>query len=217
MVSGVTFYMSCSSKLNKAEKGARWMDEDVELLESFKKGNYQAFERLVTKYKRKVFNTIYSIIGNVNEADDVAQEVFLKVYYSMSSFEYKSLFSTWLYRITVNKCLDELRKRKNKVISLENELSQDEVFRIKDILQDKQDNVVEKVIRNELQEIIWKVLNSLPKNYRLVLTLKEIDNLSYKEISQIMDISINRVKIWLFRARRKLKEKLKPFVEVKQQ
>ncbi len=191
------------------------MDEDIELLESFKKGSQQAFERLVSKYKVMVFNTIYSIGGNINEADDIAQDVFIKVYCSAASFKYKSLFSTWLYRITVNKCIDELRKKKNKSISLESELNHEESLKLKDVLQSYHDNVEEEIARKEMQDIIHKVLNSLPEKYRLILTLKEIEKLSYKEIAQIMNISINKVKIWLFRSRGELKEKLEPFVEVK--
>lgn len=190
------------------------MDEDIELLESFKQGNHQAFERLVTKYKVIVFNTIYSTVGDIQEADDIAQEVFLKVYYSAKSFKYKSLFSTWLYRITVNKCIDELRKKKrNRFISLESESGKKELLKMSNILQSHQENVEEKVAGKELQESIQKTLNSLPEKYRLILTLKEINSLSYKEMAQVMNVSINKIKIWLFRARKKLKEKLEPFTE----
>ena len=87
------------------------MEEDLELLGRFKKGDQHAFEFLVRKYKSTVFNTIYSIIGNTQEADDITQEVFLSVYTKAGSFKGESSFSTWLYRITVNKCVDELRKR----------------------------------------------------------------------------------------------------------
>jgi RNA polymerase sigma-70 factor (ECF subfamily) len=186
------------------------MNEDFSLLESFKKGDHRAFERLVAKYKVTVFNTIYSMVRDAHEADDIAQEVFLKIYFSAGSFKYKSSFSTWLYRITVNKCLDSLRKRKNKTISLDSELNEGEFLKIRDVLQSNEKNVEEKMIGKELQETVRKILSSLPKKYCLILTLKEIENLSYKEIAQIMNISINKVKIWLFRARQKLKEKLGP-------
>lgn len=184
------------------------MEEDFELLAKFKKGDQQAFELLVRKYKTTVYNTIYSIIGNAQEADDIAQEVFLKVYTKADSFKGESSFSTWLYRITVNRCVDELRRRKNKIISYETEFNQEEKLKLKDVLASRENDITEKLRQKELQDIIQKAMNSLPEKYRIILTLKEIEGLSYKEISQIMKISLAKVKIWLFRARQKLKGKL---------
>lgn len=184
------------------------MEEDFELLAKFKKGDQQAFELLVRKYKTTVFNTIYSIMGNAQEADDIAQEVFLKVYTKAGSFKGESSFSTWLYRVTVNRCIDELRRRKNKIISYETEFNQEEKLKLKDVLASRENDITEKLRQKELQDIIQKAVNSLPEKYRIILTLKEIEGLSYKEISQIMKISLAKVKIWLFRARQKLKGKL---------
>ncbi|MBA7505930.1 RNA polymerase sigma-H factor [subsurface metagenome] len=184
------------------------MEKDFELLAKFKKGDQQAFELLVRKYKTTVFNTIYSIIGNAQEADDIAQEVFLKVYTKADSFKGESSFSTWLYRITVNRCVDELRRRKNKIISYETEFNQEEKLKLKDVLASGENDITEKLRQEELQDIVQKAMNSLPEKYRIILTLKEIEGLSYKEISQIMKISLAKVKIWLFRARQKLKGKL---------
>lgn len=184
------------------------MDEDSQLVESFKRGNQKSFEHLVRKYKTTVFNTVYSMLGNTAEAEDTTQEIFLKVYSSLGSFKSKSSFSTYLYRITVNKCLDKLKKRKNQPISLENELNEEEQLRLKDIFSSDEKNIEDEIDRKELQETIRKILNSLPEKYRLVLTLKEIEGLSYKEMARIMKISVNKVKVWLFRARAKLKTKL---------
>ncbi|OIO73357.1 MAG: hypothetical protein AUJ85_08160 [Elusimicrobia bacterium CG1_02_37_114] len=182
------------------------MDEDFQLLESFKKGDDKSFEQLVTKHKSRVFNIVYSITGNRHEADEIAQEVFLKVYLSAGSFKHKSSFSTWLYRITVNKCLDSLKR--NKPVSLESELNYEESLKLKDVLDSREESPEDKMIKKEGQEIIQKILNSLPQKYRVAWTLREIENFTYTEISQIMNISINKVKVWLYRARLKLKEKL---------
>ncbi len=192
------------------------MNEDFELIRAFKKGNSKAFEELVHKYKDRVFNTIYSITGMPDQADDITQEVFIKVYYSLGSFKYKSSFSTWLYRITVNKCLDTLRKnqKRTKIISLESELSLKESMKLKDVLDIKEENLEDKMIRKELQNTIQKILNAIPEKYRVIFTLKEIEHLSYDEISKVMNISIDKVKVWLFRARQKLKEKLEPVYRI---
>jgi len=184
------------------------MEEDFQLLAKFKKGDQHAFELLVRKYKMAVFNTIYSIIGNTQEADDIAQEVFLKVYTKVGSFKGKSSFSTWLYRITVNKCIDELRKRNNRIISYETEFNEEEKLKLEDVLAGKETDITEELRQKELQDIIQKAMNSLPEKYRIILTLKEIEGLSYNEISRVMKISVGKVRIWLFRARQKLKEKL---------
>jgi len=184
------------------------MEEDFELLAKFKKGDQHAFELLVRKHTITVFNTIYSIIGDAQEADDIAQEVFLKVYTKAGSFKGKSSFSTWLYRITVNRCVDELRKKNKKIISYETEFNEEEKLKLKDVLAGKEGDITEELRQKELQDIIQKAMNSLPEKYRIILTLKEMEGLSYIEISKIMKISLAKVKIWLFRARQKLKEKL---------
>jgi len=184
------------------------MAEDFELVGKFKKGDQHAFELLVRKHKMAVFNTIYSIMGNTQEADDIAQEVFLKVFTKAGSFRGESSFSTWLYRIVVNSCLDELKKRKNKIISYETEFSEGEKLKLKDVLATREGDIIEDLRKKELQDIIQKAMDSLPEKDRIILTLKEIEGLSYNEISQIMKISLGKVKIWLFRARQKLKEKL---------
>lgn len=185
------------------------IDDDIEVVELFKKGDKQAFEHLVVRHKAAVFNTIYSITGGAADADEIAQEVFLKVYFSAGTFRGKSSFSTWLYRITVNKCMDELRKHKGKFISLESEIDEEESLMIKDVLRDKNENIEEKMMGREIQGIMQKVLRSLPEKFRVILVLKELENLSYKEISEVTGTSMNGVKVNLFRARQKLKEKLK--------
>jgi len=184
------------------------MNVDTDLLTEIKHGNEDAFRKLVEKYKPKVFNTIYSIMGDTQDMEDIAQNVFIQVYTSINSFKEESSISTWIYRITVNKCIDELRKRKIKFISYETELISEEKLKLEDIISSKEDDVVDKIDKKELGEIIQKILDSLPEKYRIILTLKEIDGLSYKEISEVMNISISKVKIWLFRARQQMKNRL---------
>jgi len=185
------------------------MAEDFELLDKIKKGDPQAFEEIVKKYKMNVFNTIYSVMGNIQDADDIMQDVFIKVYDTIGKFKGQSSFSTWLYRITVNKCIDEIRKRKNKFLSYESELNEEETFKLKNVISDEAIDVIDELRKKEIEEIVRKTIDLLPEKFRIVLTLREIDNLSYKEISDVMNVSVNRVKILLFRARQKLKEKLK--------
>ncbi|OGS21932.1 MAG: hypothetical protein A2252_04135 [Elusimicrobia bacterium RIFOXYA2_FULL_39_19] len=186
------------------------MQEDIKLLEAFKQGDMQAFETLVIKYKTPVFKAIYTIVGNVQEADDIAQEVFIKVFNNAGSFKFQSSFYTWLYRITYNECFDYMKKHKKKFVSLESELNDEELTSLLDILKDDSVSIENQLISTELQGLVIKELNSLPEKYAKVLTLIELQQLSYKETAELMNISVNKLKVWMFRARTKLKNKLEP-------
>ncbi len=174
------------------------MDEDVKLVEDFKSGDIKAFESLVQKYKNSVFVTAVGILNNPNDADDAAQEVFMKVYNSINSFKFKSSFSTWLYRITVNKCYDALKRRKH-TLSLDSDISAETLVSDGDNPAVQKDNLIKIKKANEL-------LNQLPKNYRTAVVLKEINNMRYAEIAEAMEISVDNVKVLLFRARNMLKK-----------
>jgi len=184
------------------------VQEDSKLLEEFLKGDEQAFESLVCKYKTVVYGTIHSIVGNIQDAEDVSQEVFLNIYKTLNSFRGQSSLSSWIYRIAVNKSIDNVRKKKNKAISLETELDNDEKLKLLDVLSSKEDSDLVVLEKTEFQKTVSKVMNSLPEKFRVILTLKELEGLSYDEISKIMNISVNKVKVWLFRARKKLKKDL---------
>jgi len=190
------------------------VNSDIELIDLIKKGNHAAFEQIVTKYKSTVFNIIYSVTGDISEADDISQEVFAKIYFSINSFKGKSLFSTWLYRITVNECMNAINKKKHKTISLDAEFLEKNDGTIKDILHDNEEDIEKQIMRKETQEFVRNLILSLPEKYRIIITLKHIENLSYEEITKAMNVSMDKVKIWLFRARQNLKEKLVQFKEV---
>jgi len=193
---------------NIVESKAQTMGEDRQLLQEFLGGNQQAFAELVKKYKDMVFKTIYSFFTDTDEADDIAQEVFLKVYFSAASFKHKSAFSTWLYRITANECYNALKHKKVKPISLDEPVG-DNGLTFKDILKD--DNSSEDIVlKKELQKIVQQAIRSLPRKYALAVFLIDLNNLTYQEAAAVMDISVNKLKVWLHRGRNCLKEKLVP-------
>lgn len=181
------------------------MISENDLISSAAKGSHSSFEQLVSKYKSAVFNVIYSVCGNTQEADDIAQEVFLKTYFSLASFRGDSKFSTWLYRITVNECLDTMKKKKHNTTSIDDT---EQALPLINVLADPSASIEKQMLRNEETKLVRKQILSLPRQYRVIITLKDIENLSYSEISQVMKISLDKVKVWLFRARQKLKEKL---------
>jgi len=174
------------------------MREDVAYINQFLSGDEKAFDALVRKYQDRVLNITYSLIGRDRESEDIAQEVFLKVYHGLNSFRNQSQFSTWLYRIVVNTVYDFLRKRK-KFLS-DQELLEASVF--------TGEGPRESLMNKENDAFIQKAIDSIPVHYRVALVLKDIENLSYAEISSVLKCSIGTVESRIFRARQFLKEEL---------
>lgn len=178
-------------------------DNDITLMLKVKKGNIPAFEQIMKKYEKPVINTIYRFIGNRIRAEEIAQEVFIKVYNSAKRYHPKAKFSTWLYKIVRNVCYDELRKKKDiPDISLNSE--------IHDSKQSSQNISLE---RMESDCLIREAINSLPKRQRIAVILQEYNGLSYKEISKVLKCSTKAVESLLYHAKLGLKEKLIPYIE----
>lgn len=177
-------------------------DQNKELIKKVVEGDEVAFEQLVKKYEHSVLNTIYRYIGNHDEAEDIAQEVFIKVWRHAKSFKGKSKFSTWLYRIVVNQCLNYRSKHKERHASL------DEIME-----QGKTPESLKVEIEFERQrksKIVRRAINELPKRQRIALVLSKFEGKSYREIAQIMGVSLSSVESVIFRARGTLKKKLLP-------
>ena len=186
--------------------------EDNELIASFTSGDREAFDALVLKYKDRVFNICYRFVTDYDEANDCAQEVFLKVYRSLKGFKFKSTFSTWLYSITINTC-------KNKVASAEYRMSKrslrlDEPVKTEDDdvkieLKDPKPLQSDMLDRKNAAVRIEKAIDSLPGDQKAVVILRDIEGLSYEEISATTGFNLGTVKSKLSRAREALREKLK--------
>ena len=174
------------------------MNEDNRYIEQFLNGQEQGFEMLVRKYQDRVVNIIYSLIGRDRESDDIAQEVFLKVYHTLKTFRQHCQFSTWLYRIVVNTTYDFLRKRKNDV--------NDENVLEKCCAAGK--NPRDALAVKEKQALIGQTLGNIPLVFRTAVILKDIEGLSYREIANVLGCSIGTVESRIYRARQFLKEEL---------
>lgn len=178
------------------------------LLERSKTGDIAAFEMLIEAYQKKIFNLAYRMIGNYDDAGDLAQEAMIRIFKSISNFKEQSSLSTWIYRITTNVCLDEIRKKKNrKVLSLDEEIHADDGDMQRQIMSDDPlpDELMEK---KELQQIIISAIESLPEDQRLVIMLRDIQELSYDEIARVLDCPAGTVKSRINRARFALKNVL---------
>jgi len=184
-------------------------DEDFQLIREFQNGDASAFERLVKKYQDRVFNVIYCFTGRKEDTQDLAQDVFLKLYTSLSQFKFESSFYSWLYRITLNVCIDDMRRRKlRRLVSLSQWFQ--------DLKGSKSHPTPDEVMeQKELGEIIQQGLNQLSKDYRAIIILRDIEGLSYKEIAGVLGCSSGTVKSRLSRARVALREKIKPYLEGK--
>jgi RNA polymerase sigma-70 factor (ECF subfamily) len=181
--------------------------EESRLVERSQQGDEEAFGALVKKYKTKVFNLAYSFTRERETADDLAQEVFIKAYYALEKFQFKSGFGTWLYRIAVNHIKDHLRKHgKERHISLEalgREPSQlENEFQKKERVQEASDR----------KKILYRALRSLPEKHQIILTLRDIQGHSYEEIADILKLSPGTVDSRLHRARAMLRKKIAPFL-----
>lgn len=149
-----------------------------------------------------------SMLQNHRDAEEAAQDVFVKTYHSLPKFKGDSSFSTWLYRITTNHCLDVLRKKnRRKTVSLDAMVEQDG-----DMVRSLFSTPETSSTRLENRQLIDKILSTLPDDYRTILTLREADGLEYLEIAQILNCSLDAVKGRLSRARKQLQENLRPFL-----
>ncbi len=164
------------------------------------KGDEHAFECLVRRYQKWVFGLATRILQPPDDAEDVAQRVFLKVYLSLNRFDQQAPFSTWLYKITLNECRDHMRKKKVRPLVYVSDLSEMESFHINSTATPNY-SLATQERRVGARQLLEQVLSALPKHDRELLLLKEIEGFSIRELSEILGLNINTVKLRLFRAR----------------
>jgi RNA polymerase sigma-70 factor (ECF subfamily) len=173
--------------------------DDVEIIKKCQQGDQEAFAELVRRYNDKVYWIAYQMVSNYEEARDISQEAFIRVYRSLSQFNLMSNFYTWLYRIVVNLSIDFLRKQKpgGKVVSLE---------KVAEVVNDNELSIEESLEKQEVSKEVHEVLQQLPAQYRAILILRDIEGFSCKEIAKILGCNSNTVRWRLFRARQIFKE-----------
>lgn len=175
------------------------------LIDKAKQGNITAFEKLIISHEKTVYNIAYRMFNNEEDAKDISQEVFIKFYKSLSKFDGTSKISTWIHRITVNTCIDELRKRKGKeTSSIDDVINMDEGD-LKKQYQNNSKTPEEKLISKEDTEALKEAINLLSENHKTLIILRDIQGLSYLEIADITGSSLGTIKSRLARARVQLK------------
>ena len=166
-------------------------------------GEEAAFREIVERYQSKVFSIIHGVVRQRNDVEDIAQQVFAKVYVSIKSFDFRSSLITWIYKITVNECFDYLRKRKVRKLVYESDLSEDEVRRVdnSEPLTGRQVPIDATLAR---RDYILKLLTRVSEEERMLLMLKEVEGYSVEELAEKTGMNENTIKVKLFRARQKL-------------
>lgn len=178
------------------------LNQEFEWIQSFQAGDQQAFEELIRPHEKKVYNIALKLVKNEHDAYDLAQEALLKVYRALENFEYKSNFSTWLYRITYNTCLDFLRKeKKNWQVSLDDEKEDGVKLEIEDKSPTPEIAFEAKMTR----QMISEAMDELDEVQRAVVVLRDVEGLTYDEIASLTDLNIGTVKSRINRGRTKLK------------
>jgi RNA polymerase sigma-70 factor (ECF subfamily) len=177
--------------------------EEAALVRRAQAGDEMAFHQIVDRYQAKVFSIIYGILRNHNDAEDIAQQVFSKVYFSLKNFDFRSSLLTWVYKITVNECYDYLRKKKVRKLVYESDFSEDDAMRMEnsDVAKDQVTPVDTTLAR---RDYIAKLLAKLSDEERSLLLMKEVEGHSVEELAEMTGINENTIKVKLFRARQKL-------------
>ena len=190
------------------EKKQKSQAEDLELLENINQGSQAAYNRLQKKYYKIVLSLIRKMIKDEDDAEDLTQEAFIKAFGALESFNKNYNFSSWLFRIASNHCIDFLRKKRFQTISINQPVNNDEDEQYIEIKDDTYQPEVT-VMNEERKTALNNAISELPENYQNIIKMRHEMDMDYKEISQKLDMPLGTVKAHLFRARKALLEILK--------
>src|SRR5467141_544258 len=176
---------------------------DRELVRRAQADDKEAFEELVRRHQHRVFAVASGILRRREDVEDIAQQVFVKAYFSLKRFDQRAAFSTWLYKITVNECWDLLRKKKVRPLVYESDLSEEQA-RVVITAGEKENPGPDISDRIAARERVERLLEGLDERDRLMLILKEVEGFSIEELAEVLNLNGNTVKVRLFRARRRV-------------
>jgi RNA polymerase sigma-70 factor (ECF subfamily) len=198
----LSFPIAGSAARTKATVDHSKSDEAL-LVRRVQAGDEMAFREIVERYQSKIYSIIYGILRNHNDAEDIAQQVFAKVYFSIRNFDFRSSLLTWIYKITVNECYDYLRKKKVRKLVYESDFSEDDALKMENCdAAVEQSGPIDERLAN--RDLVTKLLAKIPEQDRSLLMLKEVEGHSVEELAQMTGMNENTIKVKLFRARQKL-------------
>ncbi|MEN3184902.1 MAG: RNA polymerase sigma factor [Atribacterota bacterium] len=185
-----------------------WEQSDREIVREVLNGNPDLFEVLVARYEKPIFNYVYGMVRHRQDAEDLTQEAFVKAFFALKTYKESFEFSTWMYRIARNVCLDYFRRQKiRSFFSLNTPVGEEEEDEVGDFLPAGKDPE-EGVLEGELLEKVSEAVGKLPWKFREVIVLRYVEELPYEDIAQILGVPIGTVKTYLHRAKLRLKEML---------
>jgi RNA polymerase sigma-70 factor (ECF subfamily) len=177
--------------------------EEAALVRRVQARDEMAFREIVERYQAKVFSIIYGILRNHNDAEDIAQQVFSKVYFSIRNFDFRSSLLTWIYKITVNECYDYLRKKRVRKLVYESDFSEEDATRM-----EASDPAIDPAVpvdrKLAQQDLVLKLLDRVSEEDRSLILLKEVEGHSVEELAAMTGLNENTIKVKLFRTRQKL-------------
>ena len=182
--------------------------DDRELVRRAQGEDQEAFEELLRRHQHRVFAVAGGILRRREDVEDIAQQVFVKAYFSLKRFDQRAAFSTWLYKITVNECWDMLRKKKVRPLVYESDLSEEQAKQVI-AAEGKNSSGPDISERLEARERVERLMEGLDERDRLMLILKEVEGFAVEEIAEVLDLNANTVKVRLFRARRRIVNKVR--------
>jgi RNA polymerase sigma-70 factor (ECF subfamily) len=201
----MTAIMPASATAGAQTRGKVAYQDSAEaaIIRRAQKGDELAFQQIVERYQSKVFSIIYGILRRRNDAEDISQQVFAKIFTSLKGFDFRSSLLTWVYKITVNECYDYLRKKKVRKLVYEADLGEDDQRSIENshLATDRGVAIDE---RTEKRQYLMKLLERVSEEERMLLIQKEVEGLTVEELSEMTGVNANTIKVKLFRARQKL-------------
>lgn len=180
---------------------------EFELIQKAQQGDSSAFNQVVSAYRRRILGTISRLIGRPEDVEDVAQEVFIRLYFSLGQLRTPEVFEPWLYRLTVNASYDYLRKSRRRIESRMADLSEQQVMMADAVAGSRAQT--DESEKRRVRETVQELLGTVSDEDRILLTLKEVEGLSLKELEKIYDVNENALKVRLFRARQRVLKKMK--------
>jgi len=198
----LTFPIAGSANRTKTKVDHSTSDEAT-LVRRVQAGDEMAFRDIVERFQSKVYSIIYGILRNRNDAEDIAQQVFAKVYFSIRNFDFRSSLLTWIYKITVNECYDYLRKKKVRKLVYESDFSEDDAMRMENS-EGAADHKTPVDQRLANRDLVVKLLAKISEEDRSLILLKEVEGHSVEELAKMTGMNENTIKVKLFRARQKL-------------
>ena len=180
-------------------------DEDRRLVARCREGDPDAFEELVRRHQQMVLNLAYHYLGYQNDIEDVTQKVFVKVYFSLAKYDLRRPFLPWLYRIAINQCYDELRRLRRLKVRTFSELSSEESSSVENLISQQDPGTDDADSRREMVAMLYRMLDQLPDQQRLALVLRDIEDVPYSRMAEMLECSEQAARLKVFRARSRLK------------